>query len=130
MDIEKNKFIAGLIKVDEPDREPGSIVRRTDFNYLGGHGTFYLFDKEHFPDDLLDAKTGDQISLVLHNLHTGNLDEVVFEIISKFKVGEKNVWFRGHILGSEDYYAIKIEYFLNRPLDSYILVYASGAPLF
>lgn len=114
----RNKFIASLRKVDEPDREPGSILRRTDFNYMDGHGTFYLFDKDHFPDNLLDAQIGDHLSLVLYNLHTNHLDEVVFELIGKFKVGEKNVWFRGHILGSEDYYAIKIEYFLNRPLDS------------
>ena len=36
------------IKVKVPKREPGSILRRTDFKYLNGHGTFYRFDKDHF----------------------------------------------------------------------------------
>ncbi len=125
----KNKFLSNLIKVEEK-REPGTIARRTDFNYLDGHGTFYKFDKKYFPSDLLDTEEGDRVSLVLRNLHTNNLDEVVFDTISKFKVGEKSIWFRGHIVDSEDYYGIKIEYYINRPLESYILVHASGHPFY
>ena len=40
-------------KAEVPERAPGSISRRTDFNYMGGHGTFYRFDEENMPDMLV-----------------------------------------------------------------------------
>ena len=38
---------AEVIKVKA--EKSGAIFRRTDFTYLGGHGTFYQFDAHHFP---------------------------------------------------------------------------------
>lgn len=124
-----NHFESNLIKIKE-DREPGTILRRTDFNYLGGHGTFYRFDKNHFPNNLLDAKPKDHVSLVLHNLHTNQLDEVVFELRSQLKISDKCIRLRGHINNLVSYYDIKIEYYVNRPMESHILVYASAPPYY
>ena len=122
------RFLASLIHIEEK-RDPNSVVRRTDFNYLGGHGTFYTFDENHFPD-LLCKEVGDRVSLIFRNLHTGNLDEVVFDIVDKNKVSSNCIFIQGYIVGSEDCYAIRIEYNIKNPLVSYILVYASGRPLY
>lgn len=123
------KFLEAYpIKVKAPEREPGSILRRTDFEYMNGHGTFYQFDINHFPDNFLDAKEGDIIKLVLYNLHTDQLDEVVFTLRSRFNVGEKYIYFIGQIDDIADYWEIEIDYYLDRPLESYILVCASAPP--
>ena len=63
----EERFLASLIHIEEK-RDPNSVVRRTDFNYLGGHGTFYTFDENHFPD-LLCKEVGDRVSLIFRNLH-------------------------------------------------------------
>lgn len=117
------------IKIRLRDREPGTIVRRTDFNYLKGHGTFYRFDEDHFPINLLNKKSGDHVSLVLYNIHTEQLDEVVFTLRGKSNVGEYCVYLSGPIDDCADgYFEIKIRYYLDRPLESNILVFASAAP--
>ena len=116
----EERFVASLIHIEEK-RDPNSVVRRTDFNYLGGHGTFYTFDENHFPD-LLRKEVGDRVSLIFRNLHTGNLDEVVFDIVDKNKVSSNCIFFQGYIVGSEDCYALRIEYNIKNPLVSYILV--------
>ena len=117
------------IKIKLRDRESGSISRRTDFNYLKGHGTFYRFDEDHFPIDLLNNKMGDHVSLVLYNIHTEQLDEVVFTLSSKSTMGEYCVYLSGPIDDSAGgYFEIKIRYNLDRPLKSHILVFASAAP--
>lgn len=119
-----------IIKFDAPEREPGLIVRRTDFKYIHGHGTFYRFDEEHFPENLLDVKPGDHVSLVLYNLNTDQLDEVVFKVEGTSKVGKQCVWIKGFIDDIEGCFEIKIEYFLDKPLESYILVFASAPPYY
>ncbi|MBQ3290840.1 MAG: hypothetical protein IJH43_00515 [Mogibacterium sp.] len=129
--IEPERQIGGeYIKFEAPERPPGSIERRTDFNYMFGHGTFYKFVEEYFPDNLLTSKKGEHLSLVLYNLNTDQLDEVVFEKTSQHEVGPKSIWIHGYIDDIEDCFEIKIEYYLNRPLESYILVFASGRPYF
>ena len=126
MSTGEERFLASLIHIEEK-RDPDSVVRRVDFKNLGGHGTFYTFDENHFPD-LLRKEVGDRVSLIFRNLHTGNLDEVVFDIVDKYQLGNC-ILMQGYIVGSEDCYAIKIEYNIKRPLASYILVYARGRPL-
>lgn len=117
------------IKLRLRDREPGIIIRRTDFNYMKGHGTFYRFDEDHFPIDLLNNKMGDHVSLVLYNIHTEQLDEVVFTLSSKSTMSEDCVYLIGPIDDSASgYFEIKIRYYLDRPLESKILVFASAAP--
>ena len=82
-----------------------------------------------FPEHLLDAKSGDDLKLILYNLHTDELDEVSFKLKSHFKVGEKSIWLRGQMDNTQDhYYEIKIEYDLEKPLESHILVFASAPP--
>jgi len=115
-------------KVKAPKRPPGSILRRTDFKYMGGHGTFYRFDKKHFPRDLLSAKPNDRLSVVLYNLHTDQLDEVIFNFKSRSKIGENCFRLRGYIADIKECYQIKFRYFPDRPLESHILVYASAPP--
>lgn len=124
------KFIESeIIKVKAPNRAPGSILRRTDFkNYLNGHGTFYQFDKDHFPDDLLSAKKGNRLSLVLYNLHTDQLDEIIFKLDTRSKISETCIWLNGYIDNTKHCFAIKIRYYIDRPLKSKILVYASALP--
>jgi hypothetical protein len=117
------------LKVDVPERPEGSIERRTDFRYLQGHGTFYRFVEEYFPDDLLTYKWGDHTSLVLYNLNTDQLDEVAIEFAGTSEIGKNYKWIRGFVDGCEGCWAIKIEYYLKKPLDSEILVYASARPL-
>lgn len=125
----KRRFVESYpIKVKAPEREFGSIVRRTDFSYMNGHGTFYRFDKDHFPDNLFKTKEGDRISVVLYNIHTDQLDEVVFIMQSYRNVGENCIDIRGYIADIEKYYEIEISYYKNRPLKSYILVFASAQP--
>lgn len=125
------KFLEAYpIKVKAPPREPGTILRRTDFNYLDGHGTFYQFNENYLPDSLFNAKRGDHLSVVLRNLHTDQLDEVVFELQGYSETGKNYTWIRGFIDDSEDCFAIKIEYRHDNPLDSYILVYASARPYY
>ena len=119
-----------LFKFDAPERPAGSIERRTDFNYMHGHGTFYRFVEEYFPDDLLTYKWGDHTSVVLYNLNTDQLDEVSFEFAGTSVLGKHYRWIRGFIDGCEDCWAIKIEYYLDKPLESHILVYASARPYF
>lgn len=116
------------IKIRLPEREAGSIARRTDFDYLNGHGTFYRFDVDHFPINLLDEKLGSHVSLILDNIHTEQLDEVVFTLTGKSHVGEKCVYLHGVIDDIDGYYEIRIEYDLDRPTESYILVSASAPP--
>ncbi len=118
----------GPIKVKAPEREPGSVLRRTDFHYLNGHGTFYRFDKDHLPENILSVKYGDHVSLVLYNLHTDQLDEVVFTVESTCYLSEGCLRIRGFIDDIDDCFAIKIEYELEKPLKSYILVFASARP--
>ncbi len=119
-----------LRKVKAPERAPGEILRRTDFRYMDGHGTFYRFDKDHFPHNLLDKKWGDHTSVVLYNLHTDQLDEVKFEVQGRSYIGKHYIWLRGFIDDIVDgCFAIKIEYRLDKPLESEILVYASARPL-
>lgn len=124
------KFIESkIIKVKAPERAPGSILRRTDFkNYLNGHGTFYRFDKDHFPDGLLSAKRGDHLSLVLYNLHTDQLDKVVFRLDGRSKISETCIWLNGYIDSIEHCFEIKIRYHIERPMKSHILVFASALP--
>lgn len=109
-------------------RKPGSIKKRTDFMYMGGHGTFYRFDEKHYDENFLNAKEGDRIDLILFNLNTGQLDEVAFNLIGYEKIGEKHLYITGSIADSVDYFQIKIEYFLPNPLQSFIKVYASAKP--
>lgn len=116
------------IKVKAPKRAPDSVLRRTDFNYMEGHGTFYQFDKEHFPKNLLNAKPGDRLSVVLYNLHTDQLDEVVFKLEGYSEISEKCTWVHGYIDNIKDCFRIKFRYYLDRPLESQILVYASAPP--
>ena len=115
-------------KVKAPERPQGSVLRRLDFNYMNGHGTFYRFDEEHFPEHLLKAETGDHVSVVLYNLHTDQLDEVVFKLEERYYTGEKCIYLRGPIDDIKDYYVIKFEYYTERPMDTYILVYRSAPP--
>ena len=84
-------------KVKAPERPQGSVLRRLNFNYMNGHGTFYRFDEEHFPEHLLKAETGDHVSVVLYNLHTDQLDEVVFKLEERYDAGEKCIYLRGPI---------------------------------
>lgn len=115
------------IKVKAPERAPSSVLRRTDFNYMEGHGTFYKFTEEHFSEkNLLSTKPGDRLSVILYNLHTDQLDEVVFELESCSKINEKIIEIRGYIADIEDCFRIKIDYYPDRPFKSYILVYASA----
>ena len=128
-EIDKKRDIEPiLIKVKAPERKPGSVLRRTNFRYLNGRGTFYKFDKDHFPDNILNAKYEELVSVVLYNLHTDQLDKVVFELDGYSRVGKKYIWIRGFIADIEDCFEIKIEYFLDNPLESRILVYASARP--
>lgn len=129
-DVKTQRHIESkLIKVKAPTREPGTILRRTDFkNYLGGHGTFYQFDNDHFPSELLDAKPGDHLSIVLHNLHTDQLDEVAFKLEGRSKINEKCILIHGYIDDIEGCFQIEFEYLLDKPLESYILVCASALP--
>ena len=119
------------IKFKAPPRPEGSIVRRTDFEYLGNnHGTFYQFDKDHFRelDDVLNGKKGERFSLVLMNCHTDQLDEVVFELEFCSRVGDYVVVITGFIADIVDCWEIEIRYYLRHPLESKILVFASGRP--
>ena len=69
------------------------------------------------------------MSLVLYNIHTEQLDEVVFTLRGKSNVGEYCVYLSGPIDDCADgYFEIKIRYYLDRPLESNILVFASAAP--
>lgn len=121
------KFLEGMpIKVKAPEREPGTIPRRTDFTYMNGRGTFYRFDGEHFPKSLLRTKRGDEVKLIMYNLHTDQLDEVAFKLISRFSIGEKYFRFLGEVDAEGHYFEIRIDYFLPRPLESHILVFASA----
>ena len=125
----KRKYIEAYpTKVKAPEREPGSIVRRTDFKYMNGHGTFYRFDKEHFTESILNAKAGDHLILVLYNLHTDQLDEVAFRVESKCPLGDKYIDIRGYIDDIEGCFEISIDYFLDNPMKSRILVSASALP--
>ena len=125
----KRKYIEAYpTKVKAPEREPGSIVRRTDFKYMNGHGTFYRFDKEHFTESILNAKAGDHLIVVLYNLHTDQLDEVAFRVESKCPLGDKYIDIRGYIDDIEGCFEISIEYFLDNPMKSRILVSASALP--
>ena len=128
--VEKVRYyVPGPIKVKAPEREPGAIPRRTDFkNYLDGHGTVYRFDKDHLPNNLLDAKFKDHLIMILYNIHTDQLDEVAFELESQSEINEDFVWIRGFIDDIDDCFQIKIEYDVKEPLKSYILVYASARP--
>ncbi|MBR3246613.1 hypothetical protein IKF87_01885 [Candidatus Saccharibacteria bacterium] len=116
-------------KIKAPRRAPGEILRRTDFDYMDGHGTFYQFNKDHFPKNLLKTKWGEHVDVVLYNLHTEQLDRVKFEVLGNFQMGENNVWLRGFVDDIDDCYAIKIEYNLKKPLESHILVYGSARPM-
>ena len=115
-------------KAEMPERAQGSVVRRIDFNYMGGHGTFYRFDEENMPDNLFGARRGDHLTTILYNLNTDQLDEVVFELESYSKISENCTWIYGYIVGSKDCYQIKIRYYHDRPLKSNILVSASARP--
>ena len=126
--VKRKRIEAYPIKVKAPEREPGSIVRRTDFKYLNGHGTFYRFDKNHFPKNLLNAKAGDHFCVVLYNLHTDQLDEVAFKVESSYPVGDYCIKIRGYIDDIEGCFEISIDYFLDNPMKSRILVSASALP--
>ena len=105
-----------------------SICRRTDFNYMNGHGTFYRFDQAHFPNTILDKSPGEHLSVVLYNTHTKELDEVVFELEGYSKLGKKCIWIHGFIDDIKDCFRIKFEYRIDEPLKSQILVYMSARP--
>ena len=125
----KRRYIEAYpTKVQAPEREPGAIVRRTDFKYMNGRGTFYRFDKEHFPDSILNAKAGDHLIVVLYNLHTDQLDEVAFRVESKCPLGDNYIVIRGYIDDIEGCFEISIEYSLKNPKKSQILVSASAPP--
>ena len=126
--VKRKRIEAYPIKVKAPEREPGSIVRRTDFKYLNGHGTFYRFDKNHFPKNLLNAKAGDHFCVVLYNLHTDQLDEVAFKVESSYPVGDYCIKIRGYIDDIEGCFEISIDYFLDYPIKSRILVFAGALP--
>lgn len=113
---------------DAPPREPGSIERRMDFMYMDGHGTFYRFDEAHYDEGFLNAVSGSHVTLVLYNLHTDQLDEVVFELHGYQKVGENHLYVTGCIAEISDYFRIKINVFLPNPMKSHILVYRCAKP--
>ena len=123
-------FISQLAHVEE-HRDPKQVVRRRDYHrYLGGKGggTFYRIDKSFSVESLFSADVGSRATLVLRNLHTGNLDEVVFDVTERYRKGDLEIWC-GYISDTEDSYAVTIEYKAANPQGSYILVYASGRPL-
>lgn len=119
------------IKVKAPPRPKGSVVRRTNFEYIGhNHGTFYKFDKDHFKglDNVLRGKKGDRFRLVLMNQHTDQLDEVEFELEFCSRVSDEIVVITGFIADIVDCWEIEIRYHLHKPEESYILVFASARP--
>ncbi len=113
-------------------RKP-SVLRRNDFMYRCGGGTRYKFVEEYFPAGLLRAKKGELVSLIVRNCHVQLLEEIVFEVRSVFPEGSQCYIVRGYIDGlsdPDDCFAIKIDYFTYRPLESEILVYRSGRPFY
>ena len=124
-------FISQLAHVEEHRGSDEQVVRRRDYHrYLGGKGggTFYRIDKNFSVESLFSADVGSVTTLVLRNLHTGNLDEVVFDVTERYRKGDLEIWC-GYISDTEDSYAVTIEYKAANPQGSYILVYASGRPL-
>ncbi len=123
-------FISQLAHVEEYRSPDKQVVRRTDYHrYLGGKGggTFYRIDKNFSVESLFSADVGSRATLVLRNLHTGNLDEVVFDVTERYRKGDLEIWC-GYA-DTEDSYAVTIEYKAANPQGSYILVYARGRPL-
>ena len=57
MSTGEERFLASLIHIEEK-RDPDSVVRRTDFNYLGGHGTFYYNIKRPLASYILVYASG------------------------------------------------------------------------
>ena len=66
--------------------------------------------------------------LVLYNLHTDQLDEVAFRVESKCPLGDKYIDIRGYIDDIEGCFEISIDYFLDYPIKSRILVFAGALP--
>ena len=126
-----NRWIGGYPQhFDAPPREPGSVEHRSDFMYMGGHGTFYKFDENYYNESFLNAQKGDLITLVLYNLNTEQLDEITFELESRRKVGKKYVDITGYIADSIECFRITIDFFIPEPPESQILVYASARPYY
>ena len=68
------------------------------------------------------------MNIVLYNLHTDQLDEVVFRVESNYSLDEKYIDIRGYIDDIEGCFEISIEYSLKNPKKSQILVSASAPP--
>lgn len=129
MDKKITRYVEGYPRhFDAPPREPGSVERRVDFWYMEGHGTFYRFDETHYNESFLNAAQGDRVSLVLYNLNTDQLDEVVFEMDGYQPIGENYLRVTGYIADINDCFRIKIEYYRPDPLESFIKVYVSARP--
>lgn len=127
----ENLFIRHLAHVEEHRGPDEQVVLRTDFHrYLGGKGggTFYQIEEGYFSEEsLFSADVGSRATLVLRNIHTENLDKIVFDVTERYHEGDFEIWC-GYT-ATEDSYAVRIEYKAAKPQDSYILVYASGRPL-
>ncbi len=124
-------FISQLAHVEEHRGPDEQVVRRRDYHrYLCGKGggTFYRIDEHFSVESLFSADVGSRVTLVLRNLHTSNLDEVVFDVAERYCRGGFEIWC-GYTSDTEDSYAVTIEYKAANPQGSYILVYASGRPL-
>ena len=118
------------IKINTLEKEPGAITRRTDFNYLNGNKTYYLFDENNFPADFLSAKIGEHVRVVLKNINTDHLDEVIFTLTNKSDVEDNCVCIQGTIDDIEDKFEIEFKYSFDNPLESYITVVADADSLF
>lgn len=124
--------MAIIAKVQGQKREPESVARRTDFEYMGGHGTFYRMPKEYFEENrqkLFGAKRGDHLELVLYNLHTEQLDEVALELLESFDLSDRTHIFIGKMIDAQNYWEIKLDWYYMNPINTNILVYASAQPL-
>lgn len=111
-------------------RGPREIKRRLDFLYMNGRGTFYRLARKHPPTSILNAKIGQRVSVVLYNLHTKQLDEVVFIMKSTQKIGTA-LNFRGTICDIPETVEIDGTIHAKRKINriSTILVQISAEPM-
>ncbi len=60
--------------------------------YMDGHGTFYRFEEGYIPYDLPDKERWSRVTLVMYNINTDRLDEVSFELLSSWMIGERYMY--------------------------------------
>ena len=116
-----NSLMTKVALVRGEKRRDHEITRRTDFGFIPGKVISYRFAKKHPPTELLAAEKGDLVHVVLYNLNTRQLDEIVFTLRSRSPLGQgspsgksNGIEFHGLVEGCEYYTVITIYYYYRK----------------